>query len=706
MRLCLVSRQSTAFDGGDVGLYIPQACRAFHAAGHEVHVLTDSAEDLARLPATVPGVQVHLAERGSGPAALSAWRNEPMRYAMSVYQTLERLHSGHPFDLIEFPDFLGPGAFALQARRTLGKLTPAVLAVRLHLPSQERRQLNRLALLDLEGAAVEHQEAVALRGADLLLSPTQALLAQVGTRLGLRQPAAIIPSPISPLAPPLPSPPVRTGPSRLLFFGRLEYRAGLHLLIEAVCTLLSKQLDVECLFVGEDTPTGPSGQSLRAWLERRIPRQWRERLRFQPARPFAELLPDIRSAAACCFPSLGVASPDACQQALAAGAVVVASDAGGLGEFLEDGRSGLLFPSGDVSRLAAALERAVVDAPLRQSLREAASQRAAGSTPERFAEQVERAVQQLAEAPRSEPPPAPRSKARSPRPDVSILVPYYNMGRYLPETLRSLWGQTFQDYEILLVDDGSTDPESQRLLDTLDDSRLQVIRKQNGGLSSARNAGLQRARGRWILPVDPDDLLAPTFLEKAVGVMGRTPGLGYVTSLVAYFTDAPEQPTGGWVPWGLERESLWLENVASTCTALMERERVLELGGYDEWLTSFEDWDVFCGLAERGYEGAVLPEFLFFYRQRPDSMTRTEATRSRQALIAYLVQKHPGLPQAPERAMRIQLGEVQRLQERIRHLSDKPLRYQLADRANDALKRFRFAHEALRQASQRLRRPW
>ncbi len=706
MRICLVSSESPAFDGGDLGPYLSRASRAFLAAGHEVHVLVASPTSLAPLQAACPGVQGHVADTGSGPAALSAWRNEPMRYAMSVYQTLERLHSQHPFDLIEFPDYLGAGAFCLRARRTLGKFASAVLAVRLHLPSSERRQLNRAALLDLDSACVEYQEALALREADLLLSPTRSLLEKVRARLGPRQPGEVVPAPVE-LRGSSAVPSASPGRARILSVGRLEYRRGLHLLVEAVQVLLQKQLDVECLFVGDDTPTGPAGQSLRAWLERRIPQAWRERFRFEPAGSHAGLRPTLQAATVCCFPSLGEDSPDTCLEALAAGAVVVGSDAGGLGELLEEGRSGLLFPSGDGARLAQVLERAVVDAPLRQGLREAASRRAAEYAPERFVEQVERAVQRVAETRRSEPPaPSPRPKARTPRPEVSILVPYYNMGRYLPETLRSLWAQTYQDYEILLVDDGSTDPESRRLLDTLDDSRLQVLRQQNGGLSSARNAGLQRARGRWILPVDPDDLLAPTFLEKAVDVMGRTPGLGYVTSLVAYFTDAPEHPTGGWVPWGMERESLWLENVASTCTALMERERVLEVGGYDEWLTSFEDWDVFCSLAERGLEGSVLPEFLFFYRQRPDSMTRVEATRSRQALIAYLVQKHPALPHAPDRAMRIQLGEVERLRERVRQLEDKPLRYQLADRVNDAVKRFRFAHETLRQASQRLRRPW
>ena len=216
-------------------------------------------------------------------------------------------------------------------------------------------------------------------------------------------------------------------------------------------------------------------------------------------------------------------------------------------------------------------------------------------------------------APAREPRPARPTARKAPgqAPDVSILVPYYNMGRWLPETLRSLQAQTFEDYEILLVDDGSTDPASQRLVDELEGTpKLRIVRKQNGGLSSARNAGLREARGRWILPVDPDDLLAPTFLEKTVDVMSRSPKLGYTTALVSYFTEDPRKPVGGWVPWGMERDALCLENVASTCTALMERELVEELGGYDEWLTSFEDWDVFCrhgGARLRGHGHPRVP---------------------------------------------------------------------------------------------------
>ncbi|HYO58514.1 glycosyltransferase [Archangium sp.] len=707
MRLCLVSRELAPFQEGEPGAYVSLACHAFARAGHEVHVLTTAHPGLERAEALYPGVRVHVARCDSGPGQ-RACRNEPMRHALAVQHTLQALHARHPFDFIEFAGPWGEGAFALRARRTLGAFGSAILAVRLHTPTLELHEANRVAALDLDAAYTEYQETVALREAELVLSPTHALLERVTRRLGLRQPGAVIPHPfLAEVSGERHAAPrrERTGRARILHVGPLEYRKGLHLLIEAGQRLLEKQFDVEFRFIGGDTRTGPFGQSMRAWLERRVLAAWRDRFHFEPERPRAELLPALREAAVCCFPSLWENIPGECLEAMAEGALVVGSDAGGLEELIEDGRSGLLFPSGDVARLAETLERALKDEALQRAVRKAAPERiATRCAPERYVAETERIIERLAREsrpPERRPPPA---KAAGKSPDVSILVPYYNMGRYLPETLRSLREQTFQDHEIILIDDGSTEPASRRLLDELEGvDKLRILRKQNGGLSSARNAGLRHARGRWVLPVDPDDLLSPTFIEKAVDVMNRHPRLGYVTSLVSFFTEDPRQPIGGWVPWGLEHDALCVENVASTCTALMERKLLEEVGGYDEWLTSFEDWDVFCSLAERGYEGMVIPEFLFHYRMRPDSMTRTVATQSRHTLIAYLLQKHPGLPTAGNRALRVQLGEMQRLRERLEQAlsADKPLRYRLADYVNDTFKqRVGFIHHALRRTTE------
>ncbi|MCE9672705.1 glycosyltransferase [Myxococcus stipitatus] len=701
MRICLVSREFSPRLEGGVGDYTFRMSRALADAGHEVHVLTAALPGGSRMP---PGVQVHSVRDGLEPGFAGAFPLAPSRHACSVHQTLLALHERQSFDYIEFPESDGEGVFALRARRTLGAYASAVLGVRLHLSRAESRRLNHLDALDMECAEYEHMEATCLGDADLLISPTRARLddlAASGWVLAPRQ--VVIPPPFATTPPTaISSPP--TAPPVVLFAGPLEHRQGVHLLVDAMQALFEKGLRAELRLAGEDTRTGPFGRSYRAWLERRIAPAWKERVRFLP--PIA---PDLLlgQATLCCFPSLGGTPPSALMEAMAQGCCVIASDASGMREWFEDGRDGLLFRAGDVPRLVDTLEKVLTTSSVAESLRrEAPKSVQSRFAPERVVRLVEAAVTEAGpERHRVLPAPAPRAvEAVGPR--VTVLVPYFNMGRYLPETLRSIRAQTFQDFEIVVVDDGSTDEESLELLEHIQAPDLRVVRKRNGGLSSARNAGLREARGRYILPLDPDDLIAPTFLEKTLPVLEGTPGMGYVTSLVSYFVESPTRPVGGWVPWGVERDALWVANVASTCTALMERHRLEEVGGYDEWLTSYEDWDVFCTLAERGLGGAVIPEPLFHYRLRPDSMTRTTDTEERYQLLAYLYRKHPRLALHPDRALRILQGEAHKQANRLREAAvppaQPPLLDKVVDRVNGTLKRFDFVHHALRGAAHRV----
>lgn len=93
-------------------------------------------------------------------------------------------------------------------------------------------------------------------------------------------------------------------------------------------------------------------------------------------------------------------------------------------------------------------------------------------------------------------------------PEISIIVPVYNVVDYIDECLRSIVGQDFVDFEVILVDDGSYDGSAEKCdIWSKSDSRIQVIHKKNGGLSSARNCGLNRTKGNWIVFVDSDDVL-------------------------------------------------------------------------------------------------------------------------------------------------------------------------------------------------------
>lgn len=702
MRICLVSKELAPFHRGDIATYVATMSRALAEAGHEVHVLTAANADWQRAVSHLPGVHLHAVDEREVDLK-GAFPHAALRHAWNAHRSLLELHARHPFDVIEFPDDAGEGYFAMRARRTLGQFESAVLAVRLHDSTHDRLRLNRVATLDMDTAQREHMEDTSIREADLVLSPSGPAMEQVRTRLELNRTGVVMPPPFAALREHRPAPRSREGLPQVLYVGDLEYRKGVHLLVEAMQSLFEQGVAAEVRLIGDDTRTGPFGRSLRHWLEQRIAPAWRSRFHFMPPREGADLASALAEATVCCIPSRWEHFSPVCVEAMAAGALVVGSDGGGMAELIEDGRSGLLFRSDDASQLARALERALSTPELREAVRQTAPARVASyCDPASIVRQFEGAVTDAKShrhvGPRGA---APRTKDPA-TPYVSILVPYYNMGRYLPDTLRSIRAQTFTDYEIILVDDGSTDAESRALLETLHAPDLHILRKPNGGLSSARNFGLRAARGRYVLPLDPDDLIQPTFLEKAVAVMDGTPGLAYVTSLVSYFVETPDQPVGGWIPWGTERDALLAENVASTCTALMERQRIEEVGGYDEWLTAYEDWDVFCALAERGLAGSVIPEPLFLYRLRPDSMTRSMRVDDRHAQMAYLCQKHPALPLHPERTLRMQLGRAHRQELHLRATggaASPPLLTHVADRLNATLKQFEGVHGTLRRAA-------
>ena len=110
-------------------------------------------------------------------------------------------------------------------------------------------------------------------------------------------------------------------------------------------------------------------------------------------------------------------------------------------------------------------------------------------------------------------------------PEITVIIPAYNVEKYLPDAIRSVREQTFTDWELILVDDGSTDSTAAICdLAASQDKRITVIHRGNGGLSEARNTGIGQARGRYITFLDGDDLIADRFLEisHTVAVRERT----------------------------------------------------------------------------------------------------------------------------------------------------------------------------------------
>ena len=229
-------------------------------------------------------------------------------------------------------------------------------------------------------------------------------------------------------------------------------------------------------------------------------------------------------------------------------------------------------------------------------------------------------------------------------PRVSIVMPVFNAGRWLPQALASVEAQTFRDFELVVVDDGSTEERTRALLDAAARRPgVTVHRTENRGPSHARNLAIERARGAYILPLDADDWLAPAFLEKTVPLLDADPALG-----VAYtWVGLVGEHHGVWRTGGLSVPEL-LTRCTIHVASLFRRRLWQDVGGYDpRFVESSEDWDLWLGAAERGWGGRCVPEILVYYRRSGTSRERHArqpgiSTR----LMRDLVAKHRGLYEA------------------------------------------------------------
>ena len=228
-----------------------------------------------------------------------------------------------------------------------------------------------------------------------------------------------------------------------------------------------------------------------------------------------------------------------------------------------------------------------------------------------------------------------------PGPTVSVILPCFNAHRHLPRTLASLAAQTFRDFDITVVDDGSDDPATLSYLGSLPDN-IGIVRQPNQGLPAARNTGFRKATGRFVLPLDCDDQLAPDFLQRTIAALN---GHGDNAFAFTHVRMTGEQ-TGDLVKHFNPFEQLYF-NQLPYCMVI-PRELWRRVGGYDDSMQhGYEDWDFNIRLAAAGAIGCEIPAPLFMYTVSASGMLMTDSRRRHAHLWRTIRAKHPELYSVP-----------------------------------------------------------
>jgi len=207
-------------------------------------------------------------------------------------------------------------------------------------------------------------------------------------------------------------------------------------------------------------------------------------------------------------------------------------------------------------------------------------------------------------------------------PRVSVIIPTYNRANLISETIDSVLDQTYKDYEIIVIDDGSTD-NTQEVL-SLYGERIKIIQQNNQGQGPARNTGIKSSRGEWIAFLDSDDLWKPNKLKEQVDFLKNKPNLAWVYSDAEVFED-----TTGLMLYSFgERQRLYegdilekllIQDFIPSPTPLINK-KVFEHVGYFLNYESAQDWDMWIRIAEY-YPIGLISESLALYRKHPGNIT-------------------------------------------------------------------------------------
>jgi len=224
-------------------------------------------------------------------------------------------------------------------------------------------------------------------------------------------------------------------------------------------------------------------------------------------------------------------------------------------------------------------------------------------------------------------------------PEVSVIIPCYNQGKYLNDAVDSVLAQSYTDFEIIVVNDGSNDDYTNQVLADFNRPRTHVLVTGNQGLAAARNNGITESRGTFILPLDADDRIEPDYMKKAVTLLKNDAEAGIVYSRGRLFGAVDTD-------WDLPDFSLrrmLVDNIIF-CSAFFRKADWLSVGGYDTGMVyGWEDYEFWLSLIELGRNVVQIPETLFCYRVASDSMVRSKEKWQKVEMFKRIYLRHQSL---------------------------------------------------------------
>jgi glycosyltransferase involved in cell wall biosynthesis len=651
----LLTTEYPPFFGGGIGTYCAVTARMFAEKGHSVIVFINDAAVSDIQESEKNGIRIirFNTSRTKSSSFLGHVTNISYEFAHIVKHFIEK--EGPP-DIIEAQEYMGIAYYLLQYKYLLYDWCRNVpVLITMHSPSSLYMEYNHVPMHRYPHFWICEMEYFCLQAADYIISPSHYMLRELEKRFLLGNPnIAIIPNPFDGKSGNIKVIPTGKEPDEIVFYGKLTVQKGALRLLAYFKQLWDKGFTRPLFLLGgQDIVYHPEGVTMGDFIRKTYKIYIDQGLlkledRIKPS----EIGARLSRAEVVIVPSDNDNLPYVVFEMMTLGRIVLVSKQGGQSEIVENGVDGFVFDHEKPLTFFNQLETILA---LDDKQKETISERAIQKVQERYSmtviyEQKIGLIEKLLQKKNTKPPKFPFIRNRSVTSDqqengpfvkdlLSIIITFYNSGKYLDEVMHSLSETKYPHREIIIVNDGSTDQLSlEKLAQFKDKPGVIIINKTNKGLADTRNTGAAKASGEFLAFLDADDKVGPSYYSKAINVLKEYQDVHFVGAWTKYF----EGSNKVWPAFTPEPPIILCHNMINSAGLVFKTKSFLAAGQNDCAMVfpGFEDYDSIVSLLSHGYCGVVLPELLFSYRVRPDSMTRGISTTKKLLIWQYMNSKH------------------------------------------------------------------
>ena len=654
MKYWLLTTEYPPFFGGGIGTYSAITSVMLSERGHDVSVfINDATVSDIRVESRTDSLRIirFNPSRTNSSRFLGHVTNISYEFAHIVKHFIET--EGRP-DLIESQEYLGIAYYLLQYKYLLYDWCKDVpMVITMHSPSFLYMEYNHVPEFKYPNYWICEMERYCMQAADLLISPSRFMLDELKTRFQLmNKDVAVIPNPF--FAKDSSGHQARSAHNgEIVFYGKLSVQKGaLHLLnyfkelwddgFPRTLHLIGGQ---DIVYHAEKRTMGDViRKRFKTYIDKGL-------LKLEKKIEPRDIPGRLENAEVVIIPSANDNLPYVVLEMMALGKIVLISKQGGQHEVVEDGIDGFVFDHEQPETFALQLNRILnLSAQDRTSVSNNAIKKITSRYDARiiYPQKMERLTELLKR---------PRPNCGFPlirnhrtaevlptrvisKPDLlSIVVTFYNSGLYIDEAIACLRQIDYPHKEIIIVNDGSSEAGSlQKLAQYRKAPGIKVVDKKNRGLPDTRNKGSEVAEGEFLTFLDADDKIDPKYYSRAIKVLQHYDDLHFVGCWTKYFEGSEHT----WPTFNPEPPLILYHNLVNSGALIFRREAFFDAGKNDEHMTfqGFEDYDTVISAVEKGLNGVVIPEKLFYYRVRPNSMIRSISTVKKLSIAQYISNKH------------------------------------------------------------------